>query len=449
MLCNRRLIIKRRIIQQEAIAAISTPLGVGAVSIIRISGKNALKIADKVFEGAIKPSAAIERYMNYGRVHSKYLDDACLMVVFRSPRSYTAEDIVEFQVHGGQAITERLLHLLLDKGARMAQPGEFTRRAFMNGKTDLTGAEGVADMINAQSAGQIKAAYSLIDRSLNAKLDGVYAALADTLAQIEVSLDYPEEDIEFITLNKAALAVQSALGTIKILTQTYNAGYYIKGGVNVVITGKTNVGKSTVMNALLKKDRSIVTDIPGTTRDTVTESYEYKGVMFNITDTAGIREPGDEIERLGIERTLRALAAADIIIYIVDNESSVFEYSAFSEYADRGILVWNKNDLMRSPIPSAISISARAGDVDALKNAVYARVFTGKIPDDSIIITSQRHFDALNRAGKALKCALCAQEPELMATDIKDALGAIGEITGKTASEEVIDGIFSKFCLGK
>lgn len=446
---NRRSAIKHRIIQQDAIAAISTPLGAGAVSIVRISGKNALKIADKVFAGLVKPSSATERYMNYGRIHSKDLDDACLMVVFRSPRSYTAEDIVEFQVHGGRAVTERLLQLLLSKGARMAEPGEFTRRAFINGKTDLTGAEGVADMINAQSAGQIKAAFSLIGRSLNTKLNGVFDVLADTLAQLEVSLDYPEEDIEFVTLERAAAAVQSALVIISELIKTYNTGYYIKGGVNVVIAGKTNVGKSTVMNALLKEDRSIVTDIPGTTRDTVTGSYEYKGVMFNVTDTAGIREPGDEIERLGIERTVRALDAADVVIYVVDNQSSVFEYSAFAEYADRGVLVWNKNDLMRSPIPSAVSISAQSGEVDALKQSVYTKVFTDKIPEGSIILTSQRHFDALRRAAKALKNALKAQEPELMATDIRDALNAVGEVTGKTASEEIVDGIFSKFCLGK
>lgn len=387
--------------------------------------------------------------MYYGRVHSKDLDDACLMVVFRSPRSYTAEDIVEFQIHGGQAVTGRLLNLLIAKGARMAEPGEFTRRAFINGKTDLTGAEGVADMISAQSEGQIKAAFSLMGRSLNAKLSGVSDTLTDTLAQLEVSLDYPEEDIEFVTLEKAAAAVQSSLKEIKALILTYNTGYYIKGGVNVVIAGKTNVGKSTVMNALLKSDRSIVTDIPGTTRDTVTGSYEYKGIMFNVTDTAGIREPGDEIERLGIERTVRALDAADVVIYVVDNESSVFEYSAFSEYADRGVLVWNKNDLMRSPIPSAVAISARNGEVDTLKQAVYTKVFTDKIPEGSVIITSQRHFDALKRAARALKSAAAAQEPELMATDIRDALNAVGEITGKTASEEVVDGIFSRFCLGK
>jgi len=311
----------------DTIVAISTPLSSGAISIVRMSGDNAIKIADKVFEGKNKqkPSSFLPRMLTLGTFSCKEFQEQALCVVFKNPNSFTGEDMVEFQCHGGVLITKGILSTLIENGAKLASPGEFTKRAFMNGKMALSDAEGMMDMINAQSEAEIRAGYNLLSGELSKTAFLAQDELTDILSEIEVSFDYPEETIEYITKSNAKERLISLENTISKVLETSSTGKMIKDGVNVVILGKPNVGKSSLLNALLKDEKAIVTPIAGTTRDIIEAQLSINGLKFNLYDTAGIHETTDEVEKIGVNKAKNTISAADIILFVKDSEEDSHE----------------------------------------------------------------------------------------------------------------------------
>ena len=426
----------------DTIAAAATAPGVGAVAIVRISGKDSLCIARKIFRA---PGDVGPRVMRLGAIDCGGFTEKGFLIYFSAPDSYTGEDVVELQFHGGVFSVSAVLEALIRNGARAAAPGEFTRRAFLNGKMDLTAAEGVADMINAGTEAEARAASSLMSSGLNRFLQGIFDTLADICAELEVCIDYPEEDIEALSAASAHARLNDALSVVRGALDGYERGKYVKTGVNVALAGRVNVGKSSLLNRLAGFDRAIVSDTPGTTRDTVTETVSINGVKFNIIDTAGLRAPGDGIEELGIGRAYRAMEDADIIAAVSDGDGNEGD---FTVYGDKVIRVRNKMDLWPAP-PGYIGVSALTGDTSALRDALYRKIFGEGAFLSDVTVTSARHAEALQRCVRALKNALQTTESELIATDVKEAMNAIGEITGSTASEAVIDRIFSNFCVGK
>ena len=453
---------------KNTIAAVATPIGAGGISIVRVSGENALKIADKMFTTPNKQvmSTLSARSLYYGTVKTTKFSDICLCVYFKAPNSYTGEDVIEFQSHGGVKIAEGILNECIILGARIAEAGEFTKRAFLNGKTTLENAEGVIDMINAESEAEIKAAYSLVAGELNSRVVEIQNILTDTTAQVEAELDYPEYDIEAAKVSELNQKLQLACDNIGKLLLTSETGQLIKNGINVVIIGSPNVGKSSLLNALLNSERAIVTDIAGTTRDTLTESYVYDGIKVNIVDTAGIRESVDIVEQIGIKRAKNALMQSDIALLVLDSSRalSTDDINNINLVKNhRKIVVINKDDISKKELlnkelyfdknQEIINISAlnKSGIVE-LKKAIYNAVIDKNIISSSLIITNMRHIKALEYAKVALQSAKSALENQSMdcvADDIRTAWEKLGEITGQVYTEEVLNAIFSKFCLGK
>ena len=453
---------------KNTIAAIATPIGSGGISIIRISGDLALNIADQMFltPNNKKMSELEPRVLNFGTVTTEKFKDICLCVYFKSPNSYTGEDIIEFQSHGGIKIAEGILNESIIKGARLAEAGEFTKRAFLNGKTSLENAEGVVDMINAESEAELKAAYSLISGELNEKVKAIQKTLTDTTAQVEVELDYPEYDIKEDTIEELSNKLNCAITEITELIDTAHTGQIIKSGINVVIIGSPNVGKSSLLNALLNSQRAIVTEIAGTTRDTLQESYVYNGVKVNIIDTAGIRESQDSVEKIGIARAKQALKQADIVLLVLDcsknlDENDYNNIKLVKNY--RKIVVINKTDIFRQDTETAIKelvanetiikISAlQKSGIEKLKQAIYNAIIDKNVISSRLIITNMRHLNALNASKDALISAthaLIANSLDCVADDIRTAWEQLAKITGEIYTEEILDAIFSKFCLGK
>jgi len=443
--------------QNETIVALSTPLGVGAISIVRMSGENAINIADSMFLSLKnkKPSDFMPRKLELGTLTTAKFTEKVLCVVFRCPNSYTGEDLVEFQCHGGVKIAEGVIEECLNSGAKMATSGEFSKRAFINGKMDLAMAEGMMNMINAQSDAEIRAGFSLLDGELGKITTDAQKKLTDLLAEIEVSLDYPEEDIEYIAHEKLTSIATTIKKDIDNLIATSNAGRQISKGINLLILGEPNVGKSSLLNALIGKNRAIVTQISGTTRDIIEESLEINGVKFNIIDTAGIRETSDIIEQIGIDKAKEKIKSADLVLVMVDaskpQSEKDREVMALTENKSR-LIVGNKIDLTSEPLqPADIYISTQNPDnIKTLKDKIYALSADNEITN-GVVITSLRHLDALKRASTALSNAINAADAslDLISIDLKTAYTALGEITGNTTNEDIINAIFSKFCLGK
>ena len=444
--------------KQKTIAAISTPIGVGGISIVRLSGQNALDIALKLTSKTkeqIKP-----RYMHLTKFKTKNFKEKGLLVYFNSPNSYTGEDMVEIQCHGGVIIANGILDKLLDNGATLAEDGEFTKRAFLNGKLTLKTAEGVIDMINAESESQVRAGYNLLSGELYKKVSAMQKNLTNVLAELEVAIDYPEHDIEYSTIEKFKNYITTTKEQIDNLLATVSTGKIVKNGINVAILGRPNVGKSSLMNALLNYDRAIVTEIAGTTRDTLEESYLYKGVKINLIDTAGLRVSEDKVEKLGIERAYKTLEYADIILVVLDGSESLNDQEEnnlkITAYKNR-IIVQNKLDINNKPLllqekPIMISAQEKTG-IDELKETIFNKVIDRNIINSSVLITNKRHELALVDAKQALVEALAsidnAMSLDLVALDITKAWQTLGEITGESSTEEIIDAIFTKFCLGK
>ena len=438
----------------DTIAAISTPNGKGGIGIVRISGDNAIDVASRVFRAPVELKDVESRKMILGTVNLIDARDKALCVVFRAPNSYTGEDVVERHCHGGVSLIDAVLKAVLNAGAKLAGAGEFTKRAFLNGKLKLADAEGIIDIINAQSVSAVNAAYRLMSGKLSDDINVIQNKLLDLIAHLEAIMDYPEE-LEDEGIPDGRRITEELFDELKKLYDTKNVGRMIKNGVAVAIIGLPNAGKSSLLNRLLKCDRAIVTDIEGTTRDVVEDTLVYNGEMIRLLDTAGIRETDNHIEKIGIDRSKKAIKGADVVIIVLDGEredareNALFELVKGKPY----IVCVNKSDLgISRPInEDYVIISAKTGDgTDELLKRLTD--ITVRVDGDSEIITNERHAQAVKRAKDALERALDNYDDfyiDCIVNDLKEAYDALGEITGNTVSEDVINAIFDKFCVGK
>ena len=451
----------------STIAAISSPIGAGGIGIVRVSGEDALKIADAIFNFAHATTKDDERntrqiwrplYMNFGTFDAGDFKDVGYAVYFPAKNAYTGEDTVEFYLHGGVRIMRGALDALLAGGAVMAKNGEFTKRAFLNGRLSLADAEGVIDMINAESAAGLRAAYRLMEGDVAKRINAILERLEVFMATIEATLDYPDE-MEDEVLPSLEDNIKDILTKVEDLIATAKNGKIAKYGLTVALAGNPNAGKSSIMNALLKDNRAIVTPIAGTTRDTVEDSLEYDGVKINLVDTAGIRESSDIVESEGVERAKRAIESADVVLHIIDATSS--EKDDIDLAGKLVFDVYNKCDLLpQSKINTlkaktnereAFFVSAKTGEgIENIAQNVAALFKENKV-DGGELITSTRHIAALYQAKTALESAFVSKDATLdvLLIDLSNAYNALGEITGKTATESVVDSIFSRFCVGK
>lgn len=449
----------------ETIAAISTPQGVGGISVIRLSGKEAKNIASKVFvcHGKVDFENIEPRKMHLGIFSTEKFNEKCMMVYFKTPNSYTGEDVVEFQCHGGTVIAKGILTTLLNNGATLAGPGEFTKRAFINGKLSLDEAEGVMDMINAESESEVRAGYNLLNGNLSKEILALQNDLTKLLAKIEVVLDYPENDYEDQTSEEVTQVLINTKQKIEELIKTSDTGMLIKNGSKVLILGKPNVGKSSLLNAILNYDRAIVTNIKGTTRDILEESYVYNGVKFVLTDTAGVHNSSDTVEKIGIERAKQAVNYADVILVVLDSSAPLDdEDKQILELVKnkRTILVLNKSDMQNKldltgyNFDYKFNVSAlNKTGIEELKQSIYDIVIDKNIISSNLLITSKRHLEALKRAVSCICDALnslsIGNTLDVVSIDIKNVWFALGEITGNNNNESIIIEIFSSFCVGK
>ena len=427
----------------DVISAIATAKGRGGVAIVRLSGDGALGLAQKMFSrrDAFEPNV-----MYAGEIDCGVFRDFGLCVWFRAPKSFTGEDVVEFHCHGGSEIARGVLKRTLSLGARLAERGEFTKRAFLNGKLSLSAAEGMADMINAESEAEVRAGYALYNEKLTSEVKRLSALLKECLAEIDADIDYPEEDLEVSTGKETEKRLDVVCGALRALLKQYGAGRKLKSGVSVVICGKPNAGKSTLLNALLGYDRAIVSDEAGTTRDLVEGTMEYRGVLFRLVDTAGLHDSNDRIEQDGIRRAKAAIDGADVILWLKEDEPPV----TFPEGTPL-IRAGAKSDVGHKA-DCDVLFSAKTGEgMDALKELVYERGYGRE--NEGVFVMEERHYAA---AGEALKYADEAREAisrgapaELYAEDVGRALNALGKISGESATVSVIDEIFEKFCVGK
>ena len=455
--------------ENKTICAISTPLGNGGIAIVRISGKDSLKILQKITKSDVKKFEPRKLYLC--KIETENFADKALLVFFKNPNSFTGEDMAEIQCHGGIVIAKGILNTWIKNGATLAEAGEFTKRAFINGKISLDEAEGVIDMINAESEQAVKAGYNLLSGKLFSEIKTLKDGLTDCIAEIDVSMDYPEEDIEYIAQNKVKKIIVNAIEKTQQLLSTAKTGKQVKNGINVSIIGKPNVGKSSLLNALIGYERAIVTNIAGTTRDTVEESYEYNGISFNLIDTAGIHESNNIVEKIGIQKAEEQLKQADIVLVVLDSSIGLSKddmhiLNLTKNY--KTIYALNKTDLdicktVKSEIEKQISLdqtkqiveisALKMNNIQLLKQKLFDMVVDKNILTSQLLITNTRHeeallnaLDSLQKANESLKNNLSL---DLVCLDLKDAWNSLGKITGETSNEEIVDRIFSKFCLGK
>lgn len=456
---------------EETIAAIATPFGEGGIGIIRMSGEESLKIVKDIFVPASgKPLT--NRMLTYGHVYDdeKNVIDEVMAVFIKAPKTYTREDVVEINCHGGVVPVQKILSLILSKGARLAEPGEFTKRAFLNGRLDLTQAEAVIDLISAKAEKTFDVAMKQLEGAVSGKIRECREALTDILVNLTVNIDYPDEDIEEITYKELAHDLETVLSEIKLLLAGFDTGRILKEGLRVAIIGKPNVGKSSLMNALLKESRAIVTDIPGTTRDTIEENLSIRGIPVVLTDTAGIRETEDYVEAMGIERSKESFNRADLIIMVMDGSGEIENTDLeIIEKLDpvKSVILLNKNDLatgiavddVKRITPNGetevISVSMKkTDDILRIEEILLERICLGKVTQqNSAVITNVRQKNLLDTAALSLSDAIeatYALEPlEVLEIDVKEAYLALGEILGEETAENILEEVFSRFCLGK
>lgn len=446
---------------KDTIVAVSTGASSGAISIVRLSGEESISIADKLFMSMknAKPSSFMPRLLVLGTINTHTFNEQAMCVVFKAPKSYTGEDMVEFQCHGGTQIASGIMKECISLGARIATNGEFTKRAFMNGKMSLSSAEGMMDMINAESDAEIRAGFNLLSGALSKLATHTQTELTDILSEIEVSFDYPEETIEYITKGKVKERLTALSNEIEKVLSTASAGKIIKSGINVLIVGKPNVGKSSLLNKLLNHERAIVTDVAGTTRDTIEDTFLLGDTKVNLIDTAGIHETNDTVEKIGVDKAKSLMDQADIILFLIDTSRDYSEEDESIYKSIQGknfVVVKTKSDLenkLNKHFENEIEISTVSGaGIENLKNKILELAHLSNIPADSIIITNERHKDALSRAFENINSAIKnigTDSLDLVSISIKQAYLDVGEITGNTTSEDIIDQIFKKFCLGK
>lgn len=435
----------------DVISAISTPAGCGGVAIIRMSGDGALGVAAEIFTPLKKISVSdfVPNYMYAGRIRCDGFDDFGMCVYFKAPKSFTGEDVVELHCHGGTEIARGVLRATLSAGARAAERGEFTKRAFVNGKLTLASAEGMIDMINAESLAEVRAGSLLYSEKLSDEVRQIQSELKDILANIAADTDYPEEGIEEATLSDAPAQLLAIKEEIDKLVRAYSAGKLIKSGVSVAICGAPNVGKSSLLNALLGYDKAIVSPQAGTTRDVVEGTVIIDGVKFNLLDTAGIREHAGEIEAIGIERAVNAANSSDIVVCV----SEVGDFSAaVGVETGRLIKVFSMTDKNAPCGDYDVALSVVSGEgIEQLKKLMSGKALGGA-PVDGAFIVEERHYRALVRASDKLTAAIDGAKsfpPDIFAMDVRECWRALGEITGETADEEIISTVFAKFCVGK
>lgn len=444
---------------EKPIVSISTPLGRGAISIVRMSGKGSLSVALSLFHSNKLDASNIKpRYMYFGRLFvDENAYEECLMVYFKAPFSYTGEDIVEFQIHGGILVAQKILENCIKNGARLAEPGEFSKRAFLNGKITLDKAEAIIGEINAETEGELKSSLQITNGLLAKKVLKEQDSLKLMLAEIEAGMDYPDEIDELnLKLNLRERLKKIKLENQQILDQTQSATY-LKNGINVALVGKTNVGKSSVMNAMLGENRAIVTDIQGTTRDSICESFIYKGIKINLIDTAGIRETKDVVENIGIEKSKEKLNSADIVLFVLDGSKKETEEDKKIEKMlenKKYITVINKTDKKRvlGKKQNEIEISAiNSKNIEKLKNLIIETVIKEEVNFNTLVLTNERQVSILKEAQDVVDEILSSENLSLdiMSMLIKKMWQILGKITGNTENEDIIDLIFSKFCLGK
>ncbi|MBK9140018.1 MAG: tRNA uridine-5-carboxymethylaminomethyl(34) synthesis GTPase MnmE [Verrucomicrobia bacterium] len=452
----------------DTIAAISTPLGEGGLAVVRLSGPRALAIADTFFtpigRQAPKPSAAASHTLHLGRITlAGRVVDEVLLAVMRAPRTYTREDVVEISCHGGLLPAKLVLDAVLAAGARPAEPGEFTKRAFLNGRLDLAQAEAVADLIHSRTELALRAAHEQLAGALSQRIRALRDHLMHVLAHVEAQLDFPDEDIAPETQARLLERLDDAQEEIRKLLLTAPEGQLLRRGVRAAIVGRPNVGKSSLLNQLLGRDRAIVSPLPGTTRDTIEETANIRGLPIVFIDTAGLRESDDELEREGMRRSRAALDQAELIVHVLDASAplTAADQRDLAGLASRKrIIVLNKSDLPLAfpadALPAdTIRVSCLTGaGIEALKDRFRDLLWTGQLHAGTDQVTiNVRHEDALRRAAAALepaRQALRAGVPlDLVALDLRTAVNAVGEIVGQTATEDLLDSIFRQFCIGK
>lgn len=461
---------------QDTICAVSTAPGTGGIAVIRISGKEAIEISNRIFIPLKREKSLLSQpaySLSFGHIkNGEELIDEVLVALFRAPHSFTGEDTVEITCHGSVYIQQQILQLLIRQGCRAALPGEFTQRAFLNGKMDLSQAEAVADLIASSSAGMHRLALSQMRGGFSNELTRLRMQLLDFTSLIELELDFSEEDVEFAdrsNLKSLATDIEQLIGK---LADSFNVGNAIKNGIPVAIIGETNAGKSTLLNQLLHEEKAIVSDIHGTTRDVIEDTINLSGVTFRFIDTAGIRETSDTIESLGIERTFHKLEQASIVLWVIDLCSPVAQIEELAHVivpktkGKKVILVFNKADKftdtalaekqsLLSEVPAErVFLSAKnSSDVETLQQLLIQTAHLSEISANDIIVTNIRHYEALTEAHEAILRVIAGLEQNIsgdfLSQDIRECMHYLGEITGEISNDEILGNIFGKFCIGK
>lgn len=465
----------KHVSNNTTIAAISTPIGEAGIGIVRLSGTSAINIVEKIFKNNKKKSIKeLPSYtIHYGNIRNPHTDeiiDEVILSIMKAPRSYTREDVIEINCHGGIVPLKKTLELIIKYGAKLAEPGEFTKRAFLNGRIDLTQAEAVIEIIKAKTELSLKISMEQLKGGLSKKIEEICRELKELLAFLEASIDFPEEeDVILLSKEEKLKRVKNIIEKIEDFIISSEQGKFIKDGISVVIAGKPNVGKSSLLNILLKEDRAIVTSIPGTTRDVIEETISIDGIPVRLTDTAGIRKTENIIEIEGVKRSRVKLESSDLVLFVLDGSSCLDkeDFVIFNEVKDKKTIVAiNKIDLKLGieiekikeflEAKKIIKISAtKEIGIDELKKAIISEVFEGNIPvlDGGVIITNLRHKIALEDTRESLLSCLKGFEEnlseEFICIDLRYALNSLGEIVGKTTNEDILNIIFSQFCIGK
>jgi tRNA modification GTPase len=466
----------------STICAIATPPGSGAISIIRVSGRDAYDICSKIirFRDSKKRIKGLKPYtIHYASViHNEQLIDEVLISLFRAPHSYTGEDVIEISCHGAHYIQQQILQVLTDLGARLATPGEFTLRAYLNGKLDLSQAEAVADLIASTTASSHRVALNQMKGGFSNEIAKLRAQLLEFISLVELELDFSEEDVEFADRKKLIQLIKRIHNLINSLTESFKLGNVLRNGVPVAITGKTNVGKSTLLNTLLHEERAIVSEIAGTTRDVIEDVINIEGFSFRFIDTAGLRKASDKIESLGIEKTFQKIDQAYIVLYMIDATSGAAEIDRLTEKIKtrlggknkKLIMILNKIDLLSKKQISSLKDLSQFKNLDSTDKILYLSAFNHINIDQlistlleivkhrvsgehDVIVTNTRHYEALKNAGNAIDRVATVLKSkvssDLLAQDIREVIHYLGEITGEVTTDEILSNIFSKFCIGK